>query len=56
MSVCNRSNSGGATGIVSMKQLLDVFRICDPQDTGRVRIEYLLDLANVYAQDGAQVR
>ncbi|XP_017780920.1 PREDICTED: rab11 family-interacting protein 4A isoform X5 [Nicrophorus vespilloides] len=39
---------------VSMKQLVDVFKICDPKGTGKVRIEYLLELATLYDNDGSK--
>ncbi|XP_065160893.1 rab11 family-interacting protein 4B isoform X3 [Atheta coriaria] len=38
---------------VSMKQLMDVFKLCDPENSGEVNIEYLLELAKAYAKDGS---
>lgn len=40
---------------ISSRQLLTVFRLCDPEETGRVKIERLQSLAEIYANDGDDV-
>lgn len=37
------------TNVLSMKELLTVFRLCDPDRTGRIKIDYLQELATSYA-------
>lgn len=41
---------------LSTRQLLTVFRLCDPEESGRVKIERLQSLAKVYANGDTQVR
>lgn len=41
---------------LSSRQLLTVFRLCDPEESGRVQIERLQSLAEIYADGDSQVR
>lgn len=42
---------------LSSRQLLTVFQLCDPEQTGCVKIERLQDLGKIYANgEGTQVR
>lgn len=34
--------------VLSMKDLMTVFRLCDPDRTGRIKIDYLQELANSF--------
>lgn len=43
------------TGGLTVKQLLTVFRLCDPEETGRVKTEYLQNLARVYTEEDSTV-
>lgn len=43
-------------GNLSSRQLLTVFRLCDPEESGRVKIERLQSLAEIYANGDSQVR
>lgn len=43
------------TGGLSVRQLLTVFRLCDPEETGRVKTEYLQNLARVYTEGDSTV-
>lgn len=40
---------------ISPKQLMAVFQLCDPEGSGRVKIEYLQRLAKVYSAGDAKV-
>lgn len=41
----------GRSGCISMKQLVEVFKLCDREHSGRIRVEYLQDLAKGYIGD-----
>lgn len=41
--------------LISMKQLVMVFKLCDPENSGRVKVEYLQGLAKSYVANDSQV-
>lgn len=45
----------GQNSEICPKQLVTVFRLCDPEGTGRMKIEYLQSLAKVYTAGNAKV-
>lgn len=41
--------------MISMRQLMTVFKLCDPENTGRVKVEYIQNLAKSYVGDDSEV-
>lgn len=40
---------------LSVKHLMNVFKLCDPDRSGRIKIGYLQELAAAYAPHGEEV-